>query len=230
MTLISSPLHNNLDKGTPLGIPPKHTSKHFYRIGAKIFHAVTSLHVRKKITLLRSEYLYRVHGISGVADLISRSPADMIEPLLVQYGASVGQKFTCKSGLQIEASNYGLQKDFSNLSIGNNCLITRNVYLDLTDRIIIGDYVGLGPQVRIFSHSSLADKPLRYFYPSSYKPVVIGYGAWIAACVTILSGITIGKYAVVAAGSVVTRDVPSLAIVAGIPARKIGELPHEPPL
>jgi len=201
---------------------------YLYRVAANLFQHMTSFSMRKKITFIKGEYFYRVHGIGGVADLIARSPADMTEPLLVRYGASVGERFTCKSGLQIEAAVFGLQKDFSNLRIGFSCGIARNVYLDLTDSIIMEDYSALGPQVRILTHSSLADKPLKSFYPSVFKQVIIGKGSWIGAGATILAGVTIGAYAVVGAGSVVTRDVSPLCIVAGIPAKVVGKLPHEP--
>lgn len=54
-------------------------------------------------------------------------------------------------------------------------------------------------------------------------PVTIGDHVWIASRVTVLPGVSIGRGAVVAAGAVVTRDVPELAIVAGVPARVIGQ-------
>jgi maltose O-acetyltransferase len=57
------------------------------------------------------------------------------------------------------------------------------------------------------------------------RPVSIEDGAWIAARVTILPGVTIGRGTVVAAGAVVTRDVPPNTLAAGVPARVKRELP-----
>jgi len=54
-------------------------------------------------------------------------------------------------------------------------------------------------------------------------PVSIGDFVWIGVNVTVLPGVTIGEGAIVAAGAVVTRDVPALAVVAGVPARVIGQ-------
>jgi maltose O-acetyltransferase len=62
------------------------------------------------------------------------------------------------------------------------------------------------------------------------EPVTIGDGAWIGARATILPGVTIGGGAVVAAGSVVTRDLPANVLAGGVPARVIRELTVEAPL
>lgn len=56
-------------------------------------------------------------------------------------------------------------------------------------------------------------------------PIVIGDRAWIGANATILTGVTIGENAVVAAGSVVTKDVPANCLVGGVPAKVIKEIP-----
>ena len=56
------------------------------------------------------------------------------------------------------------------------------------------------------------------------KPIVIGKNVWIAAGVTVIGGVTVGENAVVAAGSVVTRDVPSNTLVGGNPATVIRSL------
>lgn len=59
-------------------------------------------------------------------------------------------------------------------------------------------------------------------YASVEKPVIIEDYVWIASRATILPGVTIGKESVVASGAVVTKDVPPLSIVGGVPARIIG--------
>ena len=58
----------------------------------------------------------------------------------------------------------------------------------------------------------------------STKPVTIGDDVWIGANAVILPGVTIGRHVVVAAGAVVTKDVPSFSLVAGVPAKVIKEL------
>lgn len=59
------------------------------------------------------------------------------------------------------------------------------------------------------------------------KPVLIRQGAWIGAGATILPGVSIGKYAIIGAGSVVTNDVPDFAVAVGNPAKVVKELDPE---
>jgi len=89
-------------------------------------------------------------------------------------------------------------------------------------RITIGQYTGLGPGTVVFSsnHQFVPGMPY-YKQPWREEAVTIGRDVWVGAGCVILPGVTIGDGAVVAAGSVVTRDVPAGAVVAGVPARVI---------
>lgn len=64
---------------------------------------------------------------------------------------------------------------------------------------------------------------------SQVKPVVIGNDVWIGGNCTILPGVTIGSNVVVAAGAVVTKDIPDNCLVAGVPAKKIKDLENDNP-
>lgn len=91
--------------------------------------------------------------------------------------------------------------------------------------ITIEDEVSIGSHVTILAH---ADGSLfhqrRGIFDREVKPVLIKQGAWITSNCVILPGVTIGKGAIVAAGSVVSRDVPDFIIVAGNPARPVSKL------
>lgn len=92
------------------------------------------------------------------------------------------------------------------------------------DDCTIGRNSMLGPYVNIncADHGmEMNGVPMR-FQPGSYGPVVIEEDCWIGSHAIILKGVRVGAGAVVAAGAVVTRDVPPLAIVGGVPARVIG--------
>ncbi len=103
------------------------------------------------------------------------------------------------------------------ISVGKN--FYANAYCHLLGEITIGDNVMLGPKVVVWgrNHGTKAGIPMRE-QPSDAAPVLIGNDVWIGANATILKGVVIHDGAVVAAGSVVNRDVPPNAIVAGVPA------------
>lgn len=89
--------------------------------------------------------------------------------------------------------------------------------------IYLGDRVQIGPHVTIVTDNhDLNDRSVL-----RCKPVRIEDGVWIGANVTICPGVTVGKSAVVAAGAVVTKDVPAGSIVGGNPARVIRMIGHE---
>lgn len=105
------------------------------------------------------------------------------------------------------------------ITLGKNVFINHLCsFLDLGG-ITIEDGVMIGPHVNISSENHPTDIPTRKtLVPAK---VVIKRNAWIGAAATILPGVTIGENAVVAAGAVVTKDVPANTIVGGVPAKVI---------
>ena len=82
--------------------------------------------------------------------------------------------------------------------------------------------VATGATLYAFDHGLAADRPVRE-QPVTSTGIVVGDDVWIGANAGVIDGVTIGAHAVVAMGAVVTRDVPPWAIVAGVPARIIGD-------
>ena len=94
------------------------------------------------------------------------------------------------------------------------------------DLITIEDWVSLAGNVTILTHSD-PTKPLREILGEAGRkiaPVHIKSGAWVAVNCVILPGVTIGENSIVAAGAVVTKDVPPYTIVAGVPAKQIKKI------
>lgn len=110
--------------------------------------------------------------------------------------------------------------DYSNLYMHDNSEIERNCFILAKDRIEIGENSTLAYGVTVLTGADPngPHNKLSKLYPPLKAPVSIGNDCWIGANSIILPGVTIGDYSVVAAGSVVTKDVPSGVLVAGNPA------------
>lgn len=110
------------------------------------------------------------------------------------------------------------------LTIGDGTHIGDSTILDVADDVTIGNEVALGPNCVIYSHDHEYNSDSRAAWKGQLQcaPVVIEDGAWIGSGVTILPGITIGERAVVAAGAVVTKNIPPHTIWGGVPAEQIG--------
>jgi acetyltransferase-like isoleucine patch superfamily enzyme len=114
---------------------------------------------------------------------------------------------------------------FQRLSIGRHCYIGCETFLDVTGEITIEDEAVLSPRVMVLSHTDVGQRPLAALFPARKHRTILGRGCWLGANAIILGGVQIGENAVVAAGAVVTRDVPPRTVVAGVPARPTRMLP-----
>ena len=109
----------------------------------------------------------------------------------------------------------------NNLIVGDHVHLN-NAYLDTTALVQIGDYTFFGPGVRVLTAThDITKVGLERQRAITSKPISIGKGVFIAADATVIAGTRIGDNAVIGAGSVVTKDVPSDSLAAGNPARII---------
>ncbi len=111
--------------------------------------------------------------------------------------------------------------------IGKNVGIAYGVFMEEArpDLITIEDNVQIGPMAKIITHDS-SYHCVNSNLPVRRKSVIIKKNSFLGAGSTILPGVTVGEKSIVAAGAVVTKDVPSGAIVAGIPAKRIKKVRH----
>ena len=98
-----------------------------------------------------------------------------------------------------------------------------NILLDVA-AVRIGNSCLIGPNTLITTVGHSLDKEGRRERIGICKPVVIGNDVWIGGNVTILPGVHIGDNVVIAAGAVVTKDIPDNCVVGGVPAKKIKDL------
>jgi acetyltransferase-like isoleucine patch superfamily enzyme len=138
---------------------------------------------------------------------------------VVDYILHISAQFSPISGMRV-----WLQRR-RGVKIGNNVQIGPFVALDYVfpNFISIGDGVSIAGWNYILTHVTPLEHHQKDF-DSYVAPVKIGKNAWIAICATIFPGVTIGEGAVVAAGSLVTKDVPPNTMVAGVPARAVKHL------
>jgi UDP-2-acetamido-3-amino-2,3-dideoxy-glucuronate N-acetyltransferase len=127
----------------------------------------------------------------------------------VQSGAKIGEK--CVLGQNVNVGN--------NVQIGSFCKIQNNV--SVYEGVTLEDYVFCGPSM-VFTNvlNPRCEFPQRG--SEFYQKTLVRYGASIGANATIVCGTTIGRFAFIGAGAVVTKDVPDYALMVGNPARQIG--------
>lgn len=107
-----------------------------------------------------------------------------------------------------------------NITIGSNNVFNTHVLLDGRGILDIGNNVDIAQDSQIWTQQHDYNDD---YHSCESKSVVINDYVWIASRVTILPGITIGRGSVVAAGSVVTKNIDPMSVVAGVPAKKISE-------
>ena len=121
-------------------------------------------------------------------------------------------------------------------SVGEDCNICDHVFIEgrarlgdrvtvknaslIWDAVDIGDDVFIGPRVTFTN--DLRPRIGHSLAPGEFVPTVVRHGASLGANVTVVCGVTIGEYALIGAGAVVTADVPAHALMLGVPARRVG--------
>lgn len=146
------------------------------------------------------------HSMPEVRDLFARlfgKPVDPSFRVFPPFYTDFGKNITVGKNVFINACCHF--QDQGGITLGDNCLVGHNVVFATLNH-------GFAPEER---QSMLPD------------PIVVGRNVWIGSNSTILQGVTIGDNSIIAAGSVVTKDVPANAIVAGVPARFIRSISPE---
>lgn len=158
------------------------------------------------------DLVFRYNGISPSED---ENRKTALRELLGSCGeeASIEPPFHCDYGFNIHVGNHF----FANF----DC-----VFLDVSE-IRIGDDCMIAPKVGIYTATHPVESSLRISGREYGKPVTIGNRVWIGAGAILLPGVTIGDDAVVAAGAVVTKDIPGRVVAAGNPARILRHISKE---
>jgi len=137
-------------------------------------------------------------------------------------GVEIGNNFTLGKYAVIECT--GVLRNVGNsLKIGDNVGINHYCFIGVRGNITIGNNVIFGPRVNIFSENhnfARIDTPIKN-QGVTKEDTIIGNDVWIGASVSIMPGVKVGNGCVIAAGSVVTKDIADFLVVAGVPAKVI---------
>lgn len=148
---------------------------------------------------------------------INRIPFSSIRLILMKRYITIGRN----SNVMMNVELLNMTRNRKQVIIGKNSIINSRTLLDgRTGKLIIGNNVDIARETNLFT---LEHDPHSDYHDARSGDIIIEDYVWIASRVTVLPGVRIGKGAVVASNSVVTKDVEPMAIVAGIPAKKIGE-------
>lgn len=145
---------------------------------------------------------------------------------IVRKTAILDRREMIKIGDHAEVQDYVIIKAFNNIvKIGEYTQLNPFTVIYGHEEVNIGKNVMIAPHCMISSGNhdfKQTEKPMRFAGTLTRGPILIGDNVWIGANCTITDGVKIGRDAVIAANSVVTKDVPDYEIVGGVPARSIG--------
>lgn len=163
------------------------------------------------VAVLRDVYLWYLGFLNYVVTYV---PFPRLRHFLLRrmYFIKIGEGSYLHMGVQYKRPR--------SIEIGRNTVVNPGVLLDGRISLKIGDNVDIGEQVSFYCGGHDVQSP---DYRAFMEPTTVGNRACIYARAMIIRGVNIGEGAVIAAGSIVTKDIPEYTIWAGVPAKKIGE-------
>lgn len=162
--------------------------------------------------------------MSEMNETASELPYFAHETAIIDAGAKIGHRTKIWHWVHISANaeigcgcSLGQNVFVGAAKMGNNVKIQNNV--SVYDAVVLEDEVFCGPSM-VFTN--VINPRSHIERKNEYKPTLVRRGATIGANAVIVCGLTIGRFAMIGAGAVVTKDVPDFALVVGNPARRIG--------
>lgn len=183
----------------------------------KLRRLLIKLYIKKNIIEFSLRKLFL--GFENANKFLQKVDKNSIIPILKKNKAIIGENCDIESGLVFHNCT-----DYSNLIIGDNCHIGKNCFFDLRDKIIIGNNVVISMQCTFITHIDISKSSLKIYYPLSSEAIKINDNCYIGAKSLILKGIEIGECSIIAAGSVVIKNVEPRTLVAGVPAKEIKKI------
>ena len=159
----------------------------------------------------------------GIKDVQNNHKFNLATPFSEEYFTLMKELFYNQIGENSIIYNQLTVVRPKNVTIGKNVTVMNGVLMMSAGGITIEDNVMIAANVQLISNNH--DPYDRYVI--TCKPILIKEGAWIGAGATILPGVTIGKYAIIGANSLVSKDIPDYGVAVGSPAKVIKYLEKE---
>ena len=151
----------------------------------------------------------------GVGNTTYVGSFNVIEGTKVRIGNNV---WWGDENLVGHGGKWGVNSEFE---LGSFSMVVGKCILNLSDRIRIGEHVGIGGEVNIWTHGGYLS--ILQGFPAQYGPVTIGNCVWLPARTVVLPNVTVGSNVVIGTNSLLNKDIPDGCLAAGIPAKIIRE-------
>lgn len=158
--------------------------------------------------------------------LFDRTPASMLQDFAIKVRRILARKVFKHVGEGVIFHHDVYILSGQNTSLGDGCFVNRGATLDDRGPISVGEHTMIAAGATLTTHGHILNdfsKPLP-FGGRTFAPITIGSNSVIGYNTVVMPGVTIGDRVIVAANSVVTKDIPDRWVVAGLPAKKIKEL------
>jgi len=166
-----------------------------------------------------AKVLYRMRGIDEVSHYVKSlsSPVHVMRA----FGANIGARTVVSPGIILHAA----KDNYSNLVIGNDCRIGREVLFDLTEKITIEDTVNLAMRTIVLTHININRSPIKDLgYERKSAPVAFKMGAVTFAGAKVLMGVELAECSVLSAGCVMSTNTKPYGVYVGNPGRHVKNL------
>lgn len=165
-----------------------------------------------------------VWGMAAFEHAVAHCPPWLALEVLKAYGVTIGTGIDFHGRLKLHGTYHMRGK----LTVGEYCHIGPAVTLDLSAPIVLEDRCTIAMNAQLITHIDVGYSPLsKRAFPTQFAPVTVEQGAYVGAGASVLMGVRVGRCAVVAAGALVTKDVPPYSVVAGVPAKVMRQLDPE---
>jgi acetyltransferase-like isoleucine patch superfamily enzyme len=155
--------------------------------------------------------------------MFDRTPAAMLQEFAMEVRRTLARRIFKRVGEGVIFHHNVLFSRGENIELGDGVLVNRYAMLDDRASLVVGDHTMLAAGITIETHTHPFDdfsKPIAYGGRSG-RPVAIGRNSVVGYNAVVMAGVTLGERCIVAANSVVTKDVPDYTVVGGVPAQPI---------